>query len=323
MIRPTRRVVSIVVPCLNEIDNVENCYRRVVDVFERELTDYDFQLIYCDDGSTDGTRELLRDLVGQDSRVIVVMNARNYGVYRNSFNAMKYATGDALIPMMPVDLQDPPEVIVEFVEKWEKGYEVVAGTRRDRVEGRTMRVVRSLYYRVVTAVGDYPIPPFAGEFQLLDRAIYVDLVSIDDYYPYTRGLIASLSSNRVEVPYTWQAREHGKSKQNLWKLYDQGLNGVVSSTHAPLRLAALVGMACALVGVLFAIVQVVLFLTISRFAVPPGISSILILIAIIGGAILFVLGVLAEYIAAIHSQVRGRSRVRVSEVLGSLDGRVP
>ena len=313
-------LVSIVVPCLNEEQSIRPCYERVRQIFE-EIPNADFQLIFVDDGSIDRTLERITDLIAKDKRCGVVVNARNYGVYRSSFHALKYAIGDVVVPMMPVDLQDPPELIPQFLDLWREGHLVVAGARYEREENWVMKQIRRSYYRLVTRLADYDIPKYVGEFQLLDRSIVKYLSTIDDYYPYIRGLIASLSDKRAVVPYTWRKREIGESKMNLTKLIDQGLNGIVSTTTAPLRLLSFSMLLVAIGGVGFGVIQIIAHFSFSRGATEPGISTIIILVSLFGALSAVSFGLMAEYIGAIHAQVRGRLRV-IERNRVNLDGHV-
>jgi len=310
--------VSIIVPCLNEELNIDRCYQRVSDVFA-ELEDVDFDIIFVDDGSVDGTSGKIKDLVSRDSRCSLIVNARNYGVYRSSFHALKYATGDVVIPMLPVDLQDPPELIPEFVRLWRQGNLVVAGARYEREEHFVMRNIRRIYYRLVSRLADYDIPRYVGEFQLIDRSLVNQLVTIDDYYPYIRGLIASLTTQRAIVPYVWQQRAIGKSNMNLPKLVDQGLNGIVSTTTAPLRLLSGLSFVISILGLMFGTFQIFAHFTFARAITNPGISSIIVLTCLFGAVSSVSFGLLAEYVGAIHAQVRGRLRVVEREKLNLSD----
>ena len=304
----SQTLVSIVIPCLNEDQNIKPCYERIKQVFDA-LPTADFQLIFVDDGSTDNTLERITELILQDSRCGVIVNARNYGVYRSSFHALKYAHGDVTVPMLPVDLQDPPELIPRFLELWREGNLVVAGARYEREENWFMKLLRRSYYRLVSRLSDFDLPKFVGEFQLLDKSIVRQLCEIDDYYPYIRGLIASLSSQRAIVPYVWKKREIGESNMNLRKLFDQGMNGIVSTTTAPLRLLAFSMLLVAVGGVSFGIFQIIAHFSFSRGITEPGISTIITLVSLFGALSAISFGVLAEYIGAIHAQVRGRLRV--------------
>jgi glycosyltransferase involved in cell wall biosynthesis len=306
--------ISIITPCLNESASVSNFYEEIVSCFE-SITDYDFELIFIDDGSTDDTAAIMSSIAKKDNRCKVVINSRNFGVYRSSFNALRYANGVATIPLMPVDLQDPPEMIPQFIDHWEKGFLVVAGARFEREEGFIMKKIRHAYYKFASKVADYELPKYVGEFQLIDASIVDELRKIDDYYPYTRGLIASITNKRVTLNYVWQKRTIGKSNMNLWKLIDQGLNGIVSVSTAPLRILTLISFFTSIVGILFGAVQVLAHFTYAKSITPPGTSTMIILIGFFAAVNSIILGVIAEYIGAIHSQIRGRSRVTVLQTI--------
>jgi glycosyltransferase involved in cell wall biosynthesis len=293
---------------LNEERNIRPCYDRIREVFE-SIHDADFQLIFVDDGSNDETLKRIHALISIDSRCGVIVNARNYGVYRSSFHALRYASGDVVIPMMPVDLQDPPELIPKLLELWRQGNLVVAGARYEREENWIMRSIRRSYYRLASRLADFDLPKYVGEFQLLDKSIVRQLCAIDDYYPYIRGLIASLTNQRAIVPYTWKKREIGKSNMNLRKLVDQGLNGIVSTSTVPLRVLSLCMLLVAIGGIIFGIVQIIAHLSFSSGITEPGISTIIILTSLFGASSAICFGVLSEYVGAIHAQVRGRLRV--------------
>ena len=149
------KIISIVSPCFNEEANVEKCYKVVKSIFENELPDYHLEHIFVDNASTDQTLEILRQIATKDVSVKVIANARNFGVDRSTFNGLRYATGDAIIGMLPVDLQDPPDLIPEFIKHWENGIEVVAGARSDREESLAMRSIRKLFYRIVNSLADF------------------------------------------------------------------------------------------------------------------------------------------------------------------------
>lgn len=310
-------VISIIIPCLNEEGNISRCYGAIVETFT-QIPNCDFELIFVDDGSSDRTAERIKELIKEDSRCHLIVNARNFGVYRSSFNALKYTTGDATIPLMPVDLQDPPSLIPEFVRLWREGNLVVAGVRYEREEKVIMRSIRRLYYRVSSKLADFELPKYVGEFQLLDKSIVKQLQGIDDYYPYTRGLIASLSNKRVTVPYVWKKREIGRSNMNLWGLLDQGLNGIVSTSTAPLRMLTILSLFSAMIAGLFGCVQIIAYFTFAHSITAPGISSIIVLISFFAAINAISFGVLAEYVGAVHAQVRGRWRV-VERELVNLD----
>jgi len=162
-------VITIVSPCYQEEDSVERCYETVRQIFDEKLPHYQREHIFADNASSDGTVAILRRITASDHAVKVVVNSRNFGVFRSTFNGLKYATGDAVLLMLPVDLQDPPELIPDFVALWEQGYQVVAGARIERQEGTAMRAFRRLFYLLVNRLADFDIPENVGEFQLVDR----------------------------------------------------------------------------------------------------------------------------------------------------------
>jgi len=315
-----RRVISIVAPCFNEEVNVRPCYETVRRLFEQRLPAYDFELIFADNASTDGTARVLRELAAADPRVKVILNSRNYGPFRSCFNAMLRASGDALVPMLAVDLQDPPELIPTFVEHWERGVQVVAGRRRTRQESWLLRTTRRLYYRLVTALADVTIPPDVGEFQLIDRVVLDALRGFDDHYPYIRGMIATCGFDVVTVDYEWRARARGVSKNRLYHLIDQGLNGLISFSNAPLRAATFIGFALALFSGVWAIVQLVVNLARHGELVAPGIATLIVAVFFFSGVQLMFLGLLGEYIGAIHAQVRRRPLVIERETINFAGG---
>jgi glycosyltransferase involved in cell wall biosynthesis len=304
-----RKLISIITPCYNEADNVEDCCVAISNLFAGELAAYDYEHIFCDNASTDATPEILRKLAAADKHVKVILNARNFGPFRSDFNGLMSASGDAILVFLAADQQDPPEVIPEMVRRWETGIEVVYGIRANREEGPIMRTTRRLYYRLVRRFAEIDIPPDAGEFQLVDRRIADELRKVDDYYPYIRGLIANCGFRREGVPYTWKARRKGLSKNRLYHLFDQGLNGLISFTNVPMRLCLLAGVIISLLSTVAAVLSAAVNLFYFRRLAPPGIPTLIVAVFFFGGVQLFFLGVLGEYLSAIHGQVRQRPLV--------------
>jgi glycosyltransferase involved in cell wall biosynthesis len=305
---PRRRLISVITPVFNEEENVAACVAAVQQVFA-ELPEYEFEHVFCDNASTDGTVKLLKEIAVQDPRVKLIVNARNFGPFCSTFNALLAAQGDAVLVMLAADLQDPPEVIPQFLKHWESGYEVAYGIRANREEGLVMRTVRKLYYRLVSYCAGIHIPLDVGEFQLIDRAVVEALRKCDDYYPYIRGMIASCGFRSVGVPYTWRTRRRGFSKNRLYHLVDQGLNGLISFTNIPMRLCLFLGFGLAILSFTVATVNVILNLIFYRQFAPPGVPTLIVSIFFFTGVQLFFFGVLGEYISAIHFQVRKRPLV--------------
>ena len=296
-------LVSVITPCFNEEDNVEACRNEVRKVFEEQLPEYAYEHIFSDNASHDKTVERLLVMARDDKRVKIIVNARNLGPFRNTFNALKSASGNAVVVQLPADLQDPPSLIPEFIRHWKAGYNVVYGMRRRRRERWWLRRARWLYYRLVAWTTDVDLPVDTGEFQLIDRSVADKIIRVDDYYPYIRGLIAQCSQRSIGVEYTWQTRRHGTSKHRLYHLIDQALNGFVSTSNVPMRLSILLGFALAFVSIIYALAQMVLTL-IFFGTVPPGIQTLIVGLFFFSGVQLLFMGILGEYIAAIHSQVR-------------------
>lgn len=295
--------ISVITPCFNEAENVEICASELKKVMSNELPDYDYEHIFADNASTDATLLKLRALAAGDSRIRVISNSRNVGPFRNMWNAMKSATGDAVIPLLPADLQDPPNVIPELVKNWELGYLVTYGVRSNRQESFVMRLARSIYYRMIKKFASAVIPLNSGEFLLADKRVVESVLAVDDQYPYIRGLIAQTGVHSTSVPYTWVKRERGKSKNNFISLIDQAINGFISTSRVPARFALLGGFLMSFFGVGFAAITAIRVMT-SDVYVPIGIPTIIVGIFLLGGVQLLFLGIIGEYILSIHGQVR-------------------
>ncbi|CAA7621642.1 glycosyltransferase family 2 protein [Magnetospirillum sp. UT-4] len=301
----TRKIISIVTAVFNEEDNVEECHKAVRALFDGPLADYDFEHIFADNCSTDRTVEILRRMAEAEPRIKVILNARNFGPMRSSFNALMATSGDAAVPLLAADLQDPPELIVEFVKRWEEGFEVVHGVREARDEGRVLSAVKAVYYRTVSQLSSVQVPPNVGEFQLIDRKVVEALRSFDDHYPYPRGMIARCGFRTTGIPYRVKARARGMSKNRVWNLIDQGMNGLVSTSNVPLRVSMIAGLVISVLAISFAILELFINLLFFREFQAPGIGLLITALFFFSGVQLFFIGVLGEYIGSIHAQVRG------------------
>jgi glycosyltransferase involved in cell wall biosynthesis len=304
-----RKLISIVTPCYNEEANVRECYETVRRIVEAELPGYDHEHVFSDNCSTDGTVAILREIAASDRRVKIIVNSRNFGAFHSIFNALLATAGDGVVVMLAADLQDPPEVIPEFVRRWEAGAEVVFGVRRQREEGLVMRFLRRRYYRLVARFAEISIPTDVGEFTFVDRRVVEALRRFEDYYPYVRGMIASCGFRTDSVEYAMRARKRGLSHARLWHLIDQGMNGLISFTRVPLRLTLMLGFAVSALSLTYALVSFCFNLVYYKRLAPPGVPTIVISIFFFAGLQLFLIGVLGEYVGAIHSQVRKRPLV--------------
>jgi polyisoprenyl-phosphate glycosyltransferase len=295
--------ITIITPCFNEELNVRHCYESLRNVMQEKLPNYDYEHIFADNSSSDSTVEVLREIASIDKQVKIIVNSRNVGPFRNMWNAMKSASGDAVIPLLPADLQDPPEVIPKFVQNWETGDLVVYGVRTNRQESLVLRFLREVYYRIIQRFADFDIPRNSGEFLLADARIIKSILKVDDTYPYIRGLVAQTGVRSSSVAYTWIKRRHGKSRNSFVDLIDQALNGFVSTSRIPARIALIFGFFLSIFGIVFAFVSLILNLA-NRAEVPLGIPTLIVAVFCFSGFQLFFLGLIGEYVLSIHGQVR-------------------
>lgn len=298
--------ISILTPCFNEAENVEELHAQVARVMSG-LPQYQFEHIFIDNASTDGTVPILRRLAAADPTVKVILNARNFGHIRSPFHGILQARGDAVV-CMSADLQDPPAMIKDFVGKWEEGFKAVLAVKTRSKETRAMFMLRRLYYRVLGKLSDVPlIDNFTG-FALYDQQIVKILRQIDDPYPYIRGLIAEIGFEAARVEFEQPKRMRGITKNNFYTLYDMAMVGFTSNTKIPLRLATIVGFLSAgislLVGLFYLVYKLIYWETFTAGAAPVVVG-----LFFVGGVQLFFLGIVGEYIGAIYTQVRRRPLV--------------
>lgn len=297
----TPTLLSVVAPVYDEELLVEEFVARAT----AAVADYEFELVLVNDGSKDSTPQLLDQIAARDPRVRVIHLSRNFGHQAALTAGLEHARGDA-VAMLDADLQDPPELIPQFVRLWEQGHEVVYGVRRWREESFILRNVRKLYYRLVHETSNIAMHQGAGEFQVVDRKVVAALRQFDDYYPYVRGMVAYCGFRSVGVDYTWKSRKRGISKNNFVRLVDQALNGLISFTNVPMRLCMGAGLAIATASFVFGLFSLVVNLVYFRQLAPPGIPTLIVAVFFFSGIQLFAFGVLGEYISAIHAQVRKR-----------------
>jgi glycosyltransferase involved in cell wall biosynthesis len=301
-----RKHISIVTPCYNEEGNVRALYESVKAVFAG-LGCYTYEHIFIDNASVDGTAAILKDLARADPNVKVILNARNFGHIRSPYYALLQASGDAVISLV-ADFQDPPRLIAEFLAKWQEGYKVVLGVKVEADESRVMYTVRSLYYKLVRKLADVELTEHFTGFGLYDRQVIEVLRQIDDPCPYFRGLIADIGFESFKIPYRQPLRRSGITKNNFYTLYDLAMLGITNHSKVPLRLATLAGFAMSAMSLLLALFYLVGKLVFWNW-LEAGIAPILISLFFFSAVQLFFVGIMGEYIGAIHTQVQKRPLV--------------
>jgi len=300
------KLISIVTPCYNEEENVEELYLRIRSIMA-ELPEYSYEHLYIDNASTDGTQEILRRIAAADKRVKVILNARNFGHIRSPFHGLMQASGDAAM-YMASDFQDPPEMIPQFIEKWEQGFKAVVGVKNQSEETPLFFFVRRCYYRLVHRLADTPIIENFTGFGLYDKAILDACRQIRDPYPYFRGLISEIGLPTVTIPFVQPNRKRGLTKNNFYTLYDMAMLGFTSHSKVPLRLATMLGFTVSffsfLVGLVYLLYKLLFW---NQFSV--GVAPLVIGLFFFGSVQLFFIGILGEYIGSIHTQVLDRPLV--------------
>ncbi len=298
--------ISIMTPCYNEEGNIRNIYQAVKEQFER-LPQYTYEHIFIDNYSTDRSREILRELAEQDKNVKVILNARNFGPNRSGSYGMLQGTGDALICIV-CDLQDPPEMIPAFLQKWEEGYKVVLGQKTGSRENPFMFQIRKLYYKIMELLSETEHLENVTGYGLFDKEVLDMIRWMDDPDPYIRGLVPQLGYKWCLVEYTQQKRTAGKSSYNFNRYFDFAITGLTHVSRKPLRLATMTGFI--LSGVSFAIAIIYLIMKLVYWdSFQMGTAPILIGMFLLGSVQLAFIGIIGEYISAILTKVTKRPMV--------------
>lgn len=300
------KVLTIVTPCYNEEANVEELYRQTRAVVE-SIEGIEYQHLFIDNCSTDATPALLRAMASADPRVKVILNARNFGHIRSPFHGLMQAGGDAAL-LLVADLQDPPALIRDFVQRWKEGALLVVGVKESSDESPVMFAVRKLYYRLIARIADVKLLQNFTGFGLYDRKVLELLRAMNDPYPYLRGLISEIGFEAVQVPYNQPRRRRGITKNNFFTLYDMAMLGITSHSKVPLRLATMLGFALAGLSLLVSLGYLVAKLLFwQEFSV--GTAPLLIGLFFFASVQLFFIGLLGEYVGAILTHVSQRPLV--------------
>lgn len=302
----SRRKISVVTPCYNEEENVEPLYKKVKSVFD-DLKKYDYEHIFIDNASTDNTVGTLKALAAQDENLKIIVNSRNFGHIRSPFHGLLQAQGDAVISLV-ADFQDPPEMIKDFILKWQEGYKIVVGSKKKSKESKCVFAIRKLFYNFIGSISEINLLKNFTGFGLYDKRIIEILKQIDDPYPYFRGLICDIGFEVCALEYEQPVRQRGITKNNFYSLYDMAMLGITNHSKLPLRLATMVGFITALISLLFAAIYFVYKLIFwQRFSL--GIAPLVTGLFFFSAVQLFFIGIIGEYIGSIHTQVLKRPLV--------------
>jgi glycosyltransferase involved in cell wall biosynthesis len=297
-----RPLISLIIPVFNERDNLDALAARLPPVLD-QTTDGSFEVLFIDDGSRDGSSEFLDAMGARDERYKVIHFSRNFG-HQSALQAGLDAAAGAAVVLMDADLQDPPELLNEFIAKWNEGYEVVYAVRRHRKESIFKRMAYSIFYRSMRFLAEIDTPLDAGDFCLLDDRVVQALVGLPERHRFLRGLRSWVGFNQIGIEYDRGARNAGQPKYSLRKLISLALAGYIGFSSFPLRVAAWLGLFSASVG--FLLTSWVVLSKLTTATVPQGWASTIAVVLFVGGAQLIMLGVLGEYLARVYDEVRRR-----------------
>ena len=305
--------ISIVVPCFNEEENVVPMADAIREEFKKNLSSYEYEIIFIDNDSKDNTREWIRELCKSDKGIKGIFNAKNFGQFNSPYYGMLQSTGDATV-LMAADFQDPVEMIPKYVAAWEEGYKIAIGIKKSSQENKIMFHLRSLYYKTIKKLSEVEqIEHFTG-FGLYDKAFINVMRNLDDPVPFLRGIVAELGFRRKEIPYEQPQRRAGITSNNLYRLYDAAMLSVTAYTKVGLRLATFAGVILSGISMIIAIIYLILKLLYwDRF--PAGMAPILIGMLFLGSIQIFFIGLIGEYILTINQRVMKRPLVVEEERL--------
>lgn len=295
--------ISIMVPCYNEVENIEPISQTIVGILETELPQYDYEVLFIDNASTDGTRYKIEEICEQNKKIKAIFNVTNFGQFNSPFYGMCQTTGDCTITMC-CDFQDPPELIPVFVKEWEKGHRIVSGIKTSSKEPGVIYFLRSIYYKLIRNMSSVKMIEHFTGFGLYDKTFIALLKELNDPIPFLRGIVAEYGGgfNLKEIEYEQPKRRAGKTHNNFYSLYDAAMLSITSYTKVGLRLATFLGFACSAISIAVAVVYTVMkLLNWENFS--AGTAPLTIGVFIIGGIQLFFIGLIGEYILNINTRV--------------------
>ena len=302
-----KKKISIMVPCYNEEENVVPLSEAVIATLEKDLPEYDYEILFIDNCSKDKTREKLILLCSKNKKIKAIFNTKNFGQFNSPYYGLCQTTGDCTICLC-ADFQDPIDMIPKFVHEWENGYKIVCGIKTSSKENKIMYFHRGVYYKTIKKMSEVEqIEQFTG-FGLYDKSFIQVLRDLKDPTPFLRGIVAELGPERKEIPYEQQERRAGKTSNNWYRLYDAAMLSFTSYTKIGLRLATFIGFGLSAVSVVIAIIYFILKL-LHWNDFPAGMTPILLGVFVIGSMQLFFIGLLGEYIMNMNARLMNRPLV--------------
>ncbi len=307
-----KKKISIITPCYNEEDALYNCTETIKNLFNNELKEYDYEHIICDNNSNDKTINILREISQNNKKIKIILNAKNYGSVRSTFNGIKNSEGDAVLLFYPVDMQDPPEKIPELVKGWEEGFDFVVGCRSQREEFFFMKSIRKIFYIILKKFSKNNIPLNVSDFQLVDKKIISKIKKLKDNFPFIRTLAFEYSDNYKTIDYTWKKRKIGKSKEHLKDYISSAMKGLISVSDTPFRIILYAGIFVSILSIFYGFFSF-FYNIFFQNDLDKGMPTLLISILIFSGLQLLVLGFIGEYISSIHNQLKKDIEVNEKE----------
>ena len=302
-----KKIISVVIPCFNEEGNVKNISDKIISLFDNELKNYLYEIIFIDNDSKDNTRNIIRDICKKNKRVKAIFNAKNFGQFNSPYYGLIQASGDAAV-LIAADFQEPVEMIPKFVEAYEEGYKIAIGIRKTSTDNFLLRNLKKIYYDLSKKFSNVDqIKMFTG-FGLYDKTFVDILKKLDDPTPFFRGIVAELGFKRKEIYFDQGKRTAGKTSNNFYSLYDAAMLSFTSYTKIGLRLATFIGFIAMIVSFIIAVIYLIMKLIWwDRF--EAGVIPMLLGMLFIGAIEIFFIGVIGEYILAINQRTMKRPLV--------------
>lgn len=299
--------ISVMIPCFNEQENVREIAKAVVDILENELPQYDYELLFIDNCSTDKTRVYLREICKQNPKIKAIFNARNFGQFNSPYYGMCQTTGDCTITMC-CDFQDPVEMIPKFIAEWEKGYKIVSAIKSSSKENHFIYFLRTVYYKLIRKMASVEMIEHFTGFGLYDKSFIEILKDLHDPIPFIRGIVAEFGYKRKEIEYEQPKRRAGKTHNNWYSLYDAAMLSITSYTKVGLRLATFGGFLGAIISFVIAVIYFILKIMYWD-SMPAGMTPLILGVFGLGSIQLFFIGFLSEYVMNINTRIMNRPLV--------------